>query len=432
MWQKIKALREERGQLVNDMKSVMKKSEDEKRDMSADESAKFDELKGKVAAKDKELQRFEEVYELERAGEKRILVEGDGNGEGSSGVKTADLKQYSLLRAIRCLMNNRAVDGFEREVSDEIAKRSGKQPQGFYFPTEVAFERRDLNLTTGSGAKPTITDASNFIELLRNRTVVNQLGARLLTGLTGDLSLPKQSAGATAYWVTEGNAPTESNATITQVGLNPRTVGAFTDLSRKFILQSAVSAEDFARQDLATVMAIAIDAAALNGNVGGSGADPTGLLNNTNVTTHPLGTNGAALAFSDMVAMETAVAAANADAGSMAYVTNAKVRGALRTTQKATNQAIFVWDEDNTVNGYRSLVTNSMPSSLTKGSGTGLSSALFGNWNDLIIGFWSGLDILVDPYNQSTSGTVRVVALQDCDIKTRHDESFSKIVDIIA
>lgn len=433
MWQKIKALKEERGQLVADMKAILAKAETEKRDLTAEDSAKFDELNTKAEARKTDIDRYERAQALDTAvaaSNENRAGRDDTETPSSFGFESKDIKGYSLVRAIRARMSGQSLDGLEKEVSDEIAKRSGKTPQGFYFPTELAFEKRALDLTAAAGAKQTTVDASNFIELLRDRTVVNSLGARLLTGLQGDLSLPKQTAGGTAYWVTEGNSPTASNATIGQVGLAPKTVGAYTDLSRKFLLQSSVSAEQFVREDLAQVLAVAIDRAAIAGS--GSGAEPTGLLNNSSVPTVALGANGAALAYANLVALETAVATANADLGNLAYLTNAKVRGNLKLKDRGTDTGKYVWADDNTVNGYKAYATNLVPSNLTKGTSTGVcSAALFGNWNDLILGFWGALDILTDPFTGSSSGTVRVVALQDVDIKVRHAESFAKIVDAL-
>jgi HK97 family phage major capsid protein len=438
MWQKIKQLKEERGQYLADAKAIIKKAEDEQRDLSAEDNAKLDELNAKAEARTADIARYERTQaldvELSRQGEQRGQPGRDDVNPDEQrtelGFARKDLDKYSLVRAISRLAKGQPLDGIEGEVSAELARRSGKTPQGFFFPTELGIERRALDLTTGAGAKATVTDAANFIELLRDRTLVTQLGARMLTGLQGDLSLPKQTGGATAYWVTEGNAPTGTNQTIGQVGFAPKTVGAFTDMSRKFINQSSISAEQFVRDDLAKVLALAIDRAALNGS--GSGAEPQGILQNSGVATVALGTNGAAPTWAKIVELETVVAAANADLGALSYVTNAKVRGVLKTTEKAATTGQFVWRDDNTLNGYRANATNLIPSNLTKGSGTNLSAMIFGNWADLVIAMWGGLDILVDPYSASTSGTVRVVALQDVDVKLRHAESFAKSVDVVA
>jgi HK97 family phage major capsid protein len=440
MWKQLKAAKEQRGALVQQMQTLLGKSQSEKRDLTEQEAGEFETFTKQVEAKDAEIRRLETVCGFTHepkpgtnSEQRNLPGRDDTNPDANKPLfEERDLAGYSVLRAISLRMQNMPLDGLEGEVSEEIAKRTGKQPQGFYLPTDMQVERRALDLTTGAGAKPTITDPSNFIELLRDRTLVTQFGARMLTGLTGDLSLPKQTGGATAAWVAEGAAPTGSNQTVGQVGLAPRTISAFTDLTRKFILQSSLSAESFVRDDLARVIAIAIDKAALNGS--GAGAEPQGILQNGSVGTVAMGTNGLAPTFAKFVEMETNVAAANADVGGLGYITNAKVRGTLKTTlEAATAGAQMVWRGDGTVNGYKAGATNLVPSNLTKGSGTNLSAAIFGNWNDLIIGMWGqGIDLLVDPYTLSSSGGVRIVAMQDAQVVLRHPESFSKIVDIIA
>lgn len=434
-WQKIKALKEERAKLAADMQKLLDKADAEKRDLSADEEASFNTMNTRAEAAVKELGRYENVAAIAgvSAANPAIRQISENVGAAAPIFEQRDLKDYSILKAIQAKVEGRSLDGLEGEVSQEIARRNGRAPRGFYFPTDVMVrpseERTLLNLTTGSGAKPTIVDATNFIELLRNRQVVAGLGARYLTGLTGDLSLPKQTQGGTAYWVAEGSAPTTSNQTIGQVGLAPKTVGAYTDISRKFILQSSVSAEQFVRQDIATVIAIELDRAAINGS--GSGAEPTGILNTGSIGSVAIGANGGAPTWAALVGLESAVAVANADMGALGYLTNAKVRGKLKTTVKVSGYPQYLMADDGSVNGYRVAITNNVPATLSKGASSGtLSAAIFGNFNDLIYGLWSGLDILVDPYTGGNAGTVRIVALQDVDIKVRHAESFAACVDI--
>ena len=144
------------------------------------------------------------------------------------------------------------------------------------------------------------------------------------------------------------------------------------------------------------------------------------------------GVNGLAPNWGHIVALETEVAVDNADVGALAYMTNARVRGRLRTTSKAGTEAIMVWGENNEpLNGYKAFVTNQVRSDLTRGTGTNLSAIFFGNWADLIIGQWGTLDILVDPYTGGTSGTVRVIALQDVDVAVRQPMSFAAMLDAI-
>lgn len=346
------------------------------------------------------------------------------------GLSEKEAREYSFLRVIQAqLLGKPELAAFEREVSEATAKRLGKSPQGFYVPVDVL--KRDLT-KAGDGQYLVQTDvmAANFIELLRNKMVTKQLGATFLSGLVGDIAIPKQTGGATAYWIDESGTITESQQSLAQVVLSPKTVGAYTDISRKLVNQSSIDVESFVRNDLATVLALAIDAAAINGS--GTGNEPVGILNQTGVGLVSLGTDGGQMTFDKLVEMETLVSEANADIGTLRYVTNARVRGALKTTPKVAGYPVYLWENGDIVNGYRAFVSNQVPGNLTKGAGTNLSAMIFGNFADLIIGEWGALDLLVDPYTNSANGAVRIRVLQDVDINVRHPESFAVCKDIIA
>lgn len=356
------------------------------------------------------------------------------------GMSQREVQSFSFLRAIHALSNPgdaraRAAAAFEFEVSDAAAKASGRTAQGIFIPNEVLQAgRRDLLVGTSTAGGHTVqTDllASSFIDLLRNRMVLNEAGATMLTGLVGNVAIPRQTGGATAYWVAENGAPTESQQAFDQVTLTPRTVGAFTDISRKLTLQSSIDVEALVRRDLATVLALEIDRAGLHGS--GASNQPTGVAAVAGIGSVAGGTNGLAPTWANMVQLETEVAQDNADIGTLAYITNQKVRGKLKQTSKVSGQNGFVWDAgDMPLNGYRALVSNQVSSTLTKGTSSGVCSAIFfGNWADLLIGMWGGLDLTVDPYTGSTAGTVRVVALQDVDVAVRHAESFAAMLDAL-
>lgn len=351
------------------------------------------------------------------------------------GMDKKEVKRYSVMRVINALANptdagaQRAA-AFEREVSDAVAQKLGKQARGFLVPFEV--QQRDLVVgTPTAGGNLVATDllAGSFIEVLRNAMVLPGLGTQMLTGLVGNVAIPKQTGAATAYWVAESNAPTESQQTIGQVTMSPKTVGAYTEISRKLLLQSSIDVESMVQTDLAAVLGLAIQQAAISGT--GTNNQPAGLL--TLITPSVVGgTDGAAPTWAHIVELESDVAVANALVDNMAYLTNAKVRGKLKTTSKVSGQNGFIWENGDTpLNGYRAAVTNAVPSNLTKGAGTNLSAIIFGNFRDLVIGMWGGLDLMVDPYTGSTAGTVRVVALQDVDVAVRYTEAFATMVDVL-
>jgi len=349
--------------------------------------------------------------------------------DSSIGMKDKEVQNFSVVRAINALVTGNWNDaGFEREMSDEMGKKINKRAQGFYIPTDVL--TRDLNVTTTTAGGHTVsTDllSGSFIDMLRNKMEVVGLGANMMNNLVGNIAIPRQTGGATAYWVAESGAVTESQAAFDQVTLSPETVGAFSDISRRLLLQSSMDVEAFVRNDLATTLALEIDRAAINGS--GSSNQPTGILNVSGIGSVVGGTNGAAPDWADIVDLESAVAVDNADVGTLGYLTNSAVRGKLLQTEKASSTGQFIWTDNNTLRGYKAAVSNQVPSTLTKGSSSVCSAIIFGNWNDLLIGTWGGIDINIDTSTGSASGTVRVVALQDVDVAVRHAESFAAMQD---
>jgi HK97 family phage major capsid protein len=364
---------------------------------------------------------------------------------GDLGMSDKEAKRFSMVRAIRALASRGTPDegrlmqdaAFEFECSREFAKKVNREAKGFFVPPEVL--KRDLTVGTDSAGGylvQTTLLSGSFIELLRNRMVVKQAGATILTGLVGDIAIPKQTGAATAYWLSENGAPTESQQTFGQLALAPKTIGAYTDLSRKLLLQSSLDIENFVRGDLAKVLAMGIDLVCLHGT--GVSPQPAGIAVTSGIGSVVGGTNGAAPDWADVVGLETEVATDNADVGALAYITNSKVRGKLkRVFTNATYGERPIWmggqgfDGIGEVNGYRAFVSNQVSSTLTKGNQSASSAIFFGNWADLVIGFWSGIDILVDPYSMSTTGAVRVTAFQDLDVGVRHAESFSAMLDAL-
>jgi HK97 family phage major capsid protein/HK97 family phage prohead protease len=333
------------------------------------------------------------------------------------GLSEKESRSFSFLRAINYLSNPtdraaREAAAFEIEASEAAAAKLGRQSRGITIPQDVL--RRDLNVGTasaGGNLVATELDAGSFIDLLRNASALDQAGATVLTGLTGNVAIPRQSGAATAYWVAESGSPTESQQTVDQVSLVPRTVAAYTDFSRRLMIQSSIDVENMVRSDLASVIALKIDAAGLYGT--GSNSEPLGLKNTTGIGTEDFAAD--APTFTEVVNLESDVATANALLGTPVYLMNATMRGYLKTTKKDAGSGIFIM-ENGEVNGYRGVLSNQVAA----------GDLWFGNFADLIIGYFSGLDLMVDPYTHSTSGTVRVVAMQDCDIAIRHPESFSR------
>ena len=339
------------------------------------------------------------------------------------GMSTKERKQFSFVRALNALAHPtntkfREAAKFEFECSEEAGKKRGKQGEGILVPADVmradvTGQTRNLATTSIAAGGALVAEnllASSFVELLRKRAVVMNMGARMLHDLQGTFKIPRMIGGATAYWVGESDDVTKSAETFDQIEMSPHTLGAFTDYSRRLLIQSSLDVEAMVRDDLARVIGLEISRAALHSD--GSGETPKGIAATTGINSTTFAATTPT--FAEVVEMETAVAVDDADVGALGYIINAQMRGSFKTTEKAVGTAQFIWEQGNTVNGYNTGVSNQVLD----------SNGFFGNWADLLIALWTGVDLTVDPFTQSTSGTVRVVAMQDVDFAVRHPQSF--------
>ena len=333
------------------------------------------------------------------------------------GLTNKETKRFSVLKAINAMANptdRKAQEeaAFEFECSRAAGEIYGRTAQGVLLPPEVLsnWSQRDLNASDDAGLIGQDFRGGDFIDALRNSSAVMQ-NATILSGLSGDVKIPKKTAASSAAFISsEGGAAGESEMTIGSVTMTPRTLGAFTDVTRQLMIQSSLDVENLIRNDLAGSMAIALDNAALEGS--GSSGNPTGITNTTGINTVSL-SSAAAPTFAEMVSMETAVAVDNALLGGLVYIVHPSNAGTLKTTEKASNTAQFVYT-DGLINGYPVVVSAQLTA----------NNYVFGNMSDLLVGLFSGVDLIVDPYTNSSSGTVRVVALQSCDVNVRNAVSF--------
>ncbi|WP_293220092.1 phage major capsid protein [Microcoleus sp. PH2017_29_MFU_D_A] len=334
------------------------------------------------------------------------------------GLTKKEIRQFSVVRAIAALANPsdrrlREAAAFEFEVSEAAAARYGRGAQGVMLPTDIlGVWKRDLNTSDDNEIVATNLLANEFIDVLRNSSSVMQAGARMLPGLQGNVAIPKKTAASASGWIsTEGGAAGESEPTFGTVSMTPKNIGAFTDMTRQLILQSTPAIEQLVRDDLTQSLALAIDKGALEGT--GLNGQPTGILSTVGVN-KPTAFAAAVPTFAEMVALETAVAEDNALFGNLAYITDAATYGGLKTKAKDAGSGMFVL-EGGQANGYNVIRTQQATA----------GNVYFGNFQDCMIGMWGGLDLTVDPYTASTTGTVRIVALQTVDVALRNAVSFA-------
>ena len=339
---------------------------------------------------------------------------------GLSGTET---KRYSVLRAVRALVDRDWTQaGFEREVHQAICKRAGiaEAPNGgFYVPYEV--QKRDLTAGTPSaGGYLVATDnlAASFIDLLRNRAVVAQLGATMLPGLVGNVTIPKLTAGGTAYWLTnEATAITESSQTLGQLALSPKNVGAYTEVSRQLMMQSSPAADALIMADLAKVLALAIDLAALEGS--GASGQPTGISNTGGIGS----VTGTSLAYAGILEFQTDVAGSNALAANCAYVTTPAVAALLAARQRFTSTDTPLWEGnvlDGKMSGFRAMSSLQLTA----------ASMIFGDFSQVVVGEWGMLELALNPYANFAAAISGIRAIQTVDVGIRYAGAFSRSTSI--
>ena len=352
----------------------------------------------------------------------RMLPPGHKQDERADeiGMDINDLRRFSLVRAINRLANGLPLDGIEREASNAVAKKLGRQPAGFFIPREVQRGRvqRATGMSVGTsadGGYSVETTLGDMVELLRNKMALAALGARMVDGLVGNVALPRQSAAGTAYWGAEAAQITASKQTLEQPTLTPHQVGALTWFTKQLLAQSSIDVEAWIRDDLTTVLAIAVDLAGLAGT--GSGGQPQGIIGTSGVGSV---TYGAAATWTKVCEQFGTAGAANALMGTLGWAISPATMAKWMAKSKDTGSGQYLYvpgaDGNGTVAGYRCIPTNQLTASTHK--------TVFGNFADLIVASWAGVDVTVDPYTRAEYGEVKVVVLRYVDILPRHAASF--------
>lgn len=370
----------------------------------------------------------------------------DMGGTHNPDLSEKEKGRYSMLRAVNAAISGKwDKAGFELECSNEVSKRLGRAPSqelGFFMPTNI---RATYTVgtagagTTGGTLVATNLLAGSFIEVLRNKARVMQLGATVISGLVGNVDIPRQTGAAATFWVTEGTNVTQAEATFDKISLSMKTIGTFSQVTRNMLMQSTPDIDMIARGDLIAQMALGIDLAALSGS--GSGGQPLGVGNTAGVGSVLGGTNGAQLTIDHLIDLETAVTFANAPEDSLAYLTNAKAVGLLKKAKSTTGQ--YLWTNNpngrrdatpGEINGYAVARSQQARSTLTKGTASGIcSEVFFGAWSELVMGEWGVLEIVPNPYDAAVykNGGVLLRALQSIDIGVRHAASFATMSDAL-
>ncbi len=341
-------------------------------------------------------------------------------------------RRFSFSKFFRELSSERCeLTGVESELAQlgsEEAARSGINLKGIALPSALL----NVRTYTYGGQSTAAADGGRLIateimyqEALRKRLVLAQAGAGMITGLVGNINLVEGSH-VNASWEGELTEVDESKKTFTVRAFSPKRLSLDTPISKQLLAQSSFDVEQLIINELIGSHAQALESACFNGSGDG---EPTGILNLSGIGSVVMGTNGDVLTYGKIVDLETAISNRDADLGSLCYITTPGVRGFCKQNLRSSGVSGYMW-EGNELNGYRAFASNHMPSDLEKGDGEDLHAMLFGNFNDVMIGQWGGLDLVVDPYSMKKMGCIEVTLNAYHDVFIKRKESFAAIKDI--
>lgn len=406
----LKKVKEERNSALEKMEEIHR--EFEGKELSEEVQREWDEAKATFEAKSKILAR-EELIEDKRK-EASLRNHEDGSAD--------EAKNFNFIEALKYAVRPQSLSNYKQGYYNELNQEAEKEAsaagvtlqggQGIVIPTNILNAKFRNDLTVGTeGVDIVFEEKGSFIDHLNERLVLRSLGAEFMEGLIGDVKFSKETNAPSFVWEGETDAGSESTPTFGNITLSPNRGGTYIDVSNQALKQTAPSIERRLRNQLINAVARGIENAAINGDATG----PDGIMD---VATAVTGSASYGL----VVDLEAAVAADNADMGSLAYLTNAKGRGLLKQTAKDSGSGLFVWS-GNEVNGYRAAVSNLVPE--TSDGAPETSPLIFGNFADLMIGMFGGIEVLVDPYTQAVSGMTRMVLNVYADVGILHDESFA-------
>lgn len=385
-------LLDKKEQLTIQAKNILTAGKSESRKLSADEESAYNDLCKQIADVDKEIRDINNKL----------------NKETNKVIKRT-MSKFSLIKAVNDIANNRNLDEKSQEVVNAGIAEMRKAGQSYSGQIVLPIEERgDIQATVATNGQEIVAeDKLNILEPLRANLVMAQAGATYMSGLVGNVSIPVYS-GSNIGWAGEVDAATDGAGKFSEVNLEPKRLTAFIDISKQFLIQDSVSAEEMLKNDIVRAISNELEKTIL-GNAAGSNTKPAGVFNGVTADT-------TALDFKGIVAMEEALEDKNVT-GNLAFIVAPNVKATLKTTLKSAGVSGYLM-EGGEVDGIPVYSTSACNS----------KGMVLGNFSDYVIGQWGGIDLTVDPYTQAASGKVRLVINAYFDAKPRRAEAFAKKV----
>lgn len=365
-------------------------------------------------------------------------------GGSVSTAEKRESEKFSFGKLVRELAEGRGdesrITGLEKELVQESAKEKrelGSNGSGLYLSNRfMTVEKRTMSAGSATaGGNFIATEKIPFFDALYAKTVLEQLGAVKLTGLSANADLTGFSAGVSAGWATEVADAASGDPTTASRSITPKRLTAYVDLSKQLLIQDNYSIEAYTQESFMKAFAVAIEAAAINGS--GSSGQPTGLLGTSGIGSVAMGTNGAVPTLAKILELIQVVESANAGMNGK-FLVNPKVVAKLKQTVIDAGSGAMIMSYgpyfggvNEQIDGKPVFSTSNVPSNLTKGSGTGLSAIIYGDFENLVVGQYGGIDLVVDTMSQAIGGKTRIVMNQYVGVAVKQPAAFAAIQDVI-
>lgn len=436
-----KQLKEERSQKLEQLNAMTKLAQDETRDFNEQEERNFDALESEIRSYNDKVIRAENAERLQAEEATRSTT--PIGRESNEDKRQKDIAGFSIRQAIIDKIDNRAPTGINAEMQAEAiaeAKRNNVTIMGIGIPRmvmesrSIRDERRDNSVTMPTqpedgAAVVQTTKIISMMDMLRNELVTERLGATVYTDLVGNTEFVRMTTRPTATWKPEVAELDKSNVKFgTPASLSPKRVGTYTVESLQFLRQTSPEVDQKIKREITYSIAEAIDKAAIYGT--GSNNQPLGLLNDTDITWLAAQANGNTLTRAQLLAIDTALAEANVRSTNLKWLFNARTRNYLMNLPVAANFNQFVMQNAGDLMGYPVVTSNVVPNA-AKGTATSTSQLVFGDFSNLYIGLWGGIDLTVDPYTLISAGQIRIVAQAFADVTVFDGKAFTGFKDAV-
>lgn len=402
-------LKDEKNQLTTRSKEIIEKAKGEKRQFSAEENEELGANQVRMAEINLEIENREDENRSKKPVRKMNTDKGG----------------FSLRRAIANMVDGAGQNDIDAGVIESATAQhnvsGAQQADKRSIVVPMNLENRSAFTAATEAATGVVIDEDRQEMLfpLQSALVLARAGARFMTGLKGNIYWPKFS-GANVFWEGENTQAKDGAGEFSKGDtFKPLRLTAYVDISKQLLVQENISVETYVRQAIATAIAQKIEQTAFSKTKDVENT-PDGMFHTLDETIT------GDMTWAQIVALETNADTQNALFGNLSYILHPSLIGKAKTKVKDTSGAggfIFAGNGDGQLNGYRALRTNNIPKGL--GATADEFGIVYGNWADYFLGQWGGIELLVDPYTQALSGTVRLITNSYWNMGFIRKESFT-------